>query len=111
MSRRELIDPWEYHSKQCSSCRRALKAARNIQGGSLIATVASVAFLRNWPVRAIAMAAVGLYVNAMAAKTATVIEGNPNPGGISDRSPSHEEDYEQVQMGQRLREMLNVLKK
>lgn len=104
MSRRELIDPWKYHSKQCSSCRRALKVTTKIQAGSLFATVASVAVMRNWPVRAVVMAAIGLCVNAMAAKTATVIEGNPYPSGISDRSVAHEEDYEQVTLGQRLRE-------
>jgi hypothetical protein len=48
------------------------------------------------------VAVLGLCVNSMAAKTATVIEGNPYPSGISDRSPAHEEDYEQVKLGQRL---------
>jgi hypothetical protein len=42
----------------------------------------------------------------MATKTATLIEGNPFPSGISDRSPAHEEDYEQVKPGQRLRTLL-----
>jgi hypothetical protein len=103
MSRRELIDPWEYHSKHCSSCRKALKVTKKVQAGSLFATIASVVFLRKWPVRAVAMVAIGLYVNFMAEKTATVIEGNPYPSGISDRSVAHEEDYEQVTLGQRLR--------
>lgn len=105
LSRRELVDPWEYHSKQCSSCRRALKLMKKVQAGSLLATVASIVLLRDWPVRAVAMAAVGMYVNSMATKTATVIEGNPYPSAISDRSPAHVEDYEQKKLGQQLRTM------
>jgi Pheophorbide a oxygenase len=106
LSRRELVDPWEHHSKQCSSCRRALKLMKQVQAGSLLAAVSSVVFLRNWPIRAVAVAAMGMYVNTMATKTATLIEGNPFPSGISDRSPAHEEDYEQVKPGQRLRTLL-----
>ena len=103
MTRREQIDPWEYHSKHCSSCRRALKVMKRVQVIGLFASIASAIFLRNAPVRAVLAAALGLYVRYLAGKTATAVEGNPYPSGVADRSPAHAENYDQLTVGNRFR--------
>jgi len=103
MTRREQIDPWEYHTKHCSSCRRALKMMKRVQMGGLFASIASAVFLRNTPIRAALAAAAGLYVRYLAMKTATAVEGNPFPSGVADRSPAHTENYEEISLGNRFR--------
>jgi hypothetical protein len=89
LSRAEQIDPWEHHSKQCSSCRKALKVIKRFQAGGLATSIASAMFLGRHPIPALAVAAIGLATNYMARRTATVIEGNPYPSGIADRSVAH----------------------
>ena len=106
MSRREQINPWEYHSKQCSSCRGSLEVMKKVQAGGIVTSLASAIFLRNCPVRAAVVAALGLYASHIATKAATVIEGNPFPSGYADRSPAHQENYEQVTLVQRIRKKI-----
>lgn len=103
MTRREQIDPWEYHTKHCSSCRRALKVMKRVQMGGLFASIASAVLLRNSPVRAALTVAAALYVRYLAMKTATAVEGNPFPSGVADRSPAHTENYEEITLRNRLR--------
>lgn len=111
MTRREQIDPWEYHTKHCSSCRRALKVMKRVQWGSLFVSIASAVLLRNTPVRASLAAGLALYVRYLALRTATAVEGNPYPSGIADRSPAHIENYEGLSFGNRLRVKLGRKRK
>lgn len=111
MTRREQIDPWEYHTKHCSSCRRSLKAMKRIQRGSLFASIASAVLLRNAPVRACLTAGIALYIRHLTMKTATALEGNVFPSGVADRSPAHIENYEELSFGNRLRVKLGRKRK
>lgn len=106
MTRQQQIDPWEYHTKHCSSCRRSLKTMKRVQLGGLFASIASAILLRNSPIRAALVAATALYVRFLATQAATALEGNPYPSGVSDRSPAHEENYEDISFGNRIRAKL-----
>jgi hypothetical protein len=96
LDRRQQIDPWQHHSRQCASCRGALKVFQRIQLGGLATAITSAVVLKKWPVRAVLVVAASLYARYLAMKVATVIEGNPSPSGYADRSPAHVQDYEKV---------------
>mmetsp|Transcript_29616 Transcript_29616/g.45454 ORF Transcript_29616/g.45454 Transcript_29616/m.45454 type:complete len:101 (+) Transcript_29616:160-462(+) len=84
--RPEQINPWEYHSKHCSKCRKALKVMKKVKMGGYIVTVASAIFLKKWPIRAAILASLAMYTSYMSSKAATVIEGNPHISGYGDQS-------------------------
>lgn len=88
LSRREQIDPWENHARQCASCRKSLAVMGKVYKGSLFVTAVGALLLRNYPVRAVLFAAVGAYFSNFVEKFRNVIRGNPDPSGYADRSPS-----------------------
>ena len=86
LTRAEQIDPWNSHSKHCSHCRKALTTMKRLQK-ALIAGASSLAILlRNKPIIAILVVCVSVAANSFLKKFMTVIEGNPNPSEIGDRS-------------------------
>lgn len=88
LTRREQIDPWESHSKHCSECRAALRVMKRGQIAGIVWAGLSAVFLRRWPVIAAVAIGLGVWVNVFLKKCATVIEGNPYPSGVDDRSPA-----------------------
>lgn len=96
LSREQQIDPWQHHSKQCASCRKALKLFSRVKTGGLVTSIVSAIVLRKWPLRALLAVGVSLWARHMAGKICTVIEGNPHPSRIGDRSPAHAQDYEKL---------------
>mmetsp|Transcript_54194 Transcript_54194/g.162264 ORF Transcript_54194/g.162264 Transcript_54194/m.162264 type:complete len:605 (-) Transcript_54194:467-2281(-) len=93
LTRREQIDPWESHSKQCSECRAALRVVKRGQIAGLAGAALSAAFLRRWStVGSVAGIAAGIWIHVFLKKCATVIEGNPYPSGVGDRSPAASKD-------------------
>eukprot|EP00586_Coscinodiscus_wailesii_P003421 CAMPEP_0172484854 /NCGR_PEP_ID=MMETSP1066-20121228/12498_1 /TAXON_ID=671091 /ORGANISM="Coscinodiscus wailesii, Strain CCMP2513" /LENGTH=520 /DNA_ID=CAMNT_0013249653 /DNA_START=1 /DNA_END=1563 /DNA_ORIENTATION=+ len=86
LTRRQQIDPWEYHTKTCSSCRKALTNFKKIQKAGLILTTLSLALLRRKKVLSTALSLTGLAVYYVCKKIVTFIEGNPYPSGVADRS-------------------------
>ena len=95
LSHRQQIDPWEFHTRQCAACRRALRVMRKIQFGGLVSALLSVLIFRKKNVLAVLGLAGGLFVRHLAGKMATALEGNPHPNDIPDRSVAHKEDYSQ----------------
>lgn len=94
LNRRQQIDPWEYHARHCVSCRNALRMMKRLEVGGLVTAVFSPILLRQRPIVAALLASAGLYVRYMSGRSKTVIEGNPSPAGTKDRSPAHQEDYQ-----------------
>lgn len=92
LNRAQQIDPWEYHAKHCSHCRKALKNMKRIQAGGLVVALASIVFLRQDPIPSALVAGLGLFVRQFVQKTATIIEGNPYQSGIADRSVASMKD-------------------
>ena len=90
LDRAQQIDPWKHHSKQCAPCRKALKAFQRVKVCGLAGAIVSAIVLRRWPVPAIAMVALCLFVRHLSIQLATIIEGNPHPSGYADRSPAHQ---------------------
>lgn len=90
LSRREQIDPWENHSKHCSSCRQALQNMKKLQTASLFVALGSVLFGSSQPIFGILGAAIGVLGNRFFKKFATAIEGNPEASGVADRSAAAE---------------------
>ena len=86
LSRREQIDPWENHAKHCSTCRKSLKNIRRGQTACLFLAIASTVLGRRIPVLGLVGAGVSLYGHNFLKRFATVIEGNPEKGGVGDRS-------------------------
>lgn len=76
---------------------------KRVQMGGLFASIASAVLLRNSPVKAALAAATALYVRYLARQAATALEGNPYPSGVADRSPAHEENYEEISLSNRIR--------
>mmetsp|Transcript_20669 Transcript_20669/g.31553 ORF Transcript_20669/g.31553 Transcript_20669/m.31553 type:complete len:523 (+) Transcript_20669:201-1769(+) len=89
LSRPEQIDPWEYHTKHCSICRKALTRFKKIETGGLVVAIFSAAIMRRWPILRGLLVAGGLGSHFMSKRIATFIEGNPRMSGIDDRSAAH----------------------
>jgi Pheophorbide a oxygenase len=89
MDRKEQIDPWKNHSRQCAPCRRALKVIQRIQAGGLICSFASSILLHCRPFLFLFTLSLSLGSYFMCKQLATVIEGSPYQSGYADRSPSH----------------------
>jgi Pheophorbide a oxygenase len=102
LDRRQQIDPWEFHSRHCVSCRNALKVMKRVEFAGLVMTVFSALVLRHKPIVASLLAAAGLYVRHLSQQCQTVIEGNPSPSGIADRSPAHQQDYQKMLLERRV---------
>ena len=107
LTRREQIDPWEAHTKHCSSCREGLRLMKKGQnlclvfalfcavwgviGGSasLSSNIASSAGIGRKvikPVLSFMGASAAMFGRNIMKKLATALEGNPYPGDIDDRS-------------------------
>jgi len=86
LDRGTAIDPWTTHSKQCASCRKALKRATRLQKiGTAIACSAV------FPASRLATAGLlfaGLATRAAASWAQRVIRGEVDPSRIMDRSVS-----------------------
>ena len=86
LDRGAAIDPWTTHSKQCASCRKALKRATRLQKiGTAVACAAA------FPASRVATAALlftGLATRAAASWAQRVIRGEVDPSRIMDRSVS-----------------------
>uniref|UniRef100_A0A7S1YM73 Pheophorbide a oxygenase domain-containing protein n=2 Tax=Grammatophora oceanica TaxID=210454 RepID=A0A7S1YM73_9STRA len=98
VSRRDYLDPWEWHAKRCSVCRKALKRMKLAQSCGLGFALVGTVLLRRRPIFAAIVAGVGFYVRHMARLFATSIEGTNYPSEIADRSPAHQEDYEKMKI-------------
>lgn len=94
LSRREQIDPWEYHTKQCATCRQSLKRMKQIQAVCLFTAIASgCTFLtRRLPIAGLLGIGVSLYTRLFFKKFATALEGNPERSLIGDRSVAADAD-------------------
>lgn len=88
--RRDQINAWDLHAKQCVSCRKALETIKTVETAGWVVAIASAILLRPWPVRAMILAATAMFAAITCTKLATIIEGNPHPSGYADRSPAHE---------------------
>lgn len=86
LSRREQIDPWEGHTKHCSTCRKALGNMKKGQKALLFLAVASGVLGSRAPVVGIMSAGICLYGRNFLKKFATALEGNPEMSGVGDRS-------------------------
>jgi hypothetical protein len=91
MDRAQQVDPWKHHSKQCACCRNALKVFQRAKFCGLAGSIVSAIVLRRWPLPALSMVALCLFVRHLSMQLATVIEGNPHPSGYADRSPAHQQ--------------------
>ncbi len=91
LSRREQIDPWEYHAKQCSHCRKALVNMKRLQTASLALSFLSAIFGQKNPILATVGVGIGIAGHNFFKKFATAIEGNPEASGIADRSTAASE--------------------
>ena len=89
MDRAMQVNPWNHHSKQCASCRKALKVFKRIQVGGLAGSLLSPIIFRRWPLLSALFIALCLWVRHLSIEFATVIEGNPHVSGYEDRSPAH----------------------
>jgi hypothetical protein len=92
LDRRQQIDPWQHHSRQCASCRKALKLFQRIQFGGLLSAFLCTLLLRQRPMLATIAVAASLFVRHFAISLRTIIEGNPHPSGYSDRSVAQNDD-------------------
>jgi len=94
LPRREQIDPWESHTKHCSTCRMTLVRMKKSQKILLFLSIASGFFSGGRPtsisrsIIGLASAGMFLYGNMFLKKLATVMEGNPEISQVSDRSSS-----------------------
>lgn len=93
LSRREQIDPWEGHTKHCSSCRKALGNMKKGQHVLLFMAFASGCLGGSLgrgrvvaPMVGMLGAGVCLYGRNFLKKFATALEGNPEVSGVGDRS-------------------------
>lgn len=103
LTRREQIDPWESHTKHCSSCRKALGMLKKGQSlclafallsvvlgvsgsASLSSTSAGIGRKVIKPLLALIGGSGALYGRNIMKKLATALEGNPYAGEIEDRS-------------------------
>jgi hypothetical protein len=91
LDRSEQIDPWKNHSKQCASCRKALKVFQRIKVAGLASSIASAIAFRRWPILALFTMGLSLWIRQLSIQVASVIEGNPHRSGYADRSPAHQE--------------------
>jgi hypothetical protein len=92
LSRREQIDPWENHTKHCSTCRKTLVTLKRSQKVLLFLAIASgilcgsrTSFPRP-QILGLVSAGVFLYSHLFLKNLATVMEGNPEVSNVSDRS-------------------------
>ena len=99
LSRREQIDPWEGHTKHCSSCRKSLGYMKKGQHVLLFMALASGVLGGGLgrgrvvaPVVGMVGAGVCLYGRNFLRKFATALEGNPEVSGVNDRSASASAD-------------------
>jgi hypothetical protein len=93
LDRSDQIDPWKNHSKQCASCRKALRVFQRIKGAGLASSIVSAIVFRRWPVLALFTVGLSLWIRHLSIQIASIIEGNPHPSGYADRSPAHQEQY------------------
>jgi len=96
LNRQQQIDPWEFHARHCASCRKALKVMKQVELGGLGTALFSAIVFRKMPILATVLAATGMYVRHLSQRSQTLVEGNPSPSGISDRSPAHDQDYQKM---------------
>jgi len=89
LSRREQIDPWEHHTKHCSTCRKTLVTMKRGQKlllfMSIVSGLLSTRTVLPLPVGLVSTG-ICLYGHLFLKKFATVMEGNPEISQISDRS-------------------------
>jgi phenylpropionate dioxygenase-like ring-hydroxylating dioxygenase large terminal subunit len=92
LSRREQIDPWENHTKHCSTCRKTLGTIKRSQKVLLFLSIASGILtggrtsLQRPPIIGLVSAGIFLYGHMFLKKLATVMEGNPEVSNVPDRS-------------------------
>jgi nitrite reductase/ring-hydroxylating ferredoxin subunit len=99
LSRREQIDPWEGHTKHCSSCRKSLRYMKKGQHVLLFLALGSGVLGGGLgrgrvvaPLLGMVGAGVCLYGRNFLKKFATALEGNPEVSGVNDRSASASAD-------------------
>jgi hypothetical protein len=88
LTRREQIDPWIHHTKNCDVCRKALKSWKLVEKLSLVFSFTAAGFSVNGTrsFLAIFLSLAGLGVHYFSKSVCTIFEGNPYPSGVADRS-------------------------
>mmetsp|Transcript_8496 Transcript_8496/g.18706 ORF Transcript_8496/g.18706 Transcript_8496/m.18706 type:complete len:211 (-) Transcript_8496:198-830(-) len=89
LTRFQQINPWENHSKHCSSCRDALAIMKKGKRRSILFAALSTILFRNRPVVASVSVILSLLTNRLFAWCASAVEGNPFASNVDDRSASH----------------------
>ena len=88
MQRHEYVNPWLVHTKTCSSCRGALRRAKQLRKWSIIFGLYGALGASNLrrPVASILAAVVGLILSSVGNKIVIELEDTPNSSDVSDRS-------------------------
>ena len=89
LTRREQIDPWVHHTKHCAGCRKALKSWKRAEKLSLALSFVFAAVFgaaRKQSVLAVLLSLAALGAHYCSKNVATIMEGNPYPSGVADRS-------------------------
>jgi hypothetical protein len=88
LSRREQLDPWNSHTKQCSTCRSVLRVAKRTQRLSLVMVAAGALFTRGrHPIVACLLLAFGVLARLRADRFVAALEGESSfPSNIHDRT-------------------------
>ena len=90
LSKRELYDHWQLHTATCSKCRKVLRRARKMQGGSLLAGV----MLAAWKVQqsklawATTIVILSSTISWLSKRLVRRLEGSTHASDIPDRSYS-----------------------
>ncbi|GMI31047.1 hypothetical protein TrRE_jg6921 [Triparma retinervis] len=86
-SRRTQTDPWTGHTKQCTSCRRALKKFKRAKkAGFLTAFFTGILLRPRMPRMMTAISALSLLVSWISSRAIAIIEGEISPSNVGDRS-------------------------
>ena len=86
LTREEQVNPWHFHSKHCSHCRKTLRMLKMAQKGLVAVLSSLVVVLKNKPAVAIPIVFMSVWLHYFIKKLMTVIEGNSHVSEIGDRS-------------------------
>lgn len=95
LSRREQIDPWRHHTKNCDACRRALNSWKRTEKLSLVFSFLAVGLGMSGSTMssiAVVLSLAGLTLHYCSKSVCAILEGNPFPSGVADRSAAAMKD-------------------
>lgn len=94
-TRKEQIDPWRHHTKNCDSCRRALNSWKQIEKVSLFFSFLAIGVGISGTISSVAVvltSLAGLLLHYCSKSVCAILEGNPFPSGVADRSAAAMKD-------------------